>query len=173
MFAERRAALRADPRRMDSRAKSWFGQSFEHDADHCETHESGDGCCVTFKVASEPAIAADPGEGSFDDPSLWQDDEAMCVAAFDDLQGPAAGVGDHLGHLGPLIARISKDALDKGKPAPRRAQQLTSTIAILHVGRVDDYIQQKAERVDKDMALAARNLLASIEALWVKRRAPF
>jgi hypothetical protein len=33
----------------------------------------------------------------------------MCVRAFDDLQGPAAGVGDHLGHLGSLIARIGKD----------------------------------------------------------------
>jgi hypothetical protein len=158
---------------MDSRAESWFGQSFEHDADHCEAHESGDGSGVAFEVARQPAISADPREGPFNDPAFWQDDEAMCVAAFDDLQSPAAGVGDHLGHLRPLIARISKDALNKRKPAPRRAQQLTSTIAILHVGRVDDYIQQKAERVDEDMALAARNLLARIEALWVKRRAPF
>ena len=43
------------------------------------------------------------------------------VGAFNDLQGPAAGVGDRLGHLGRLITRISKDALDKRKPAPRRS----------------------------------------------------
>jgi len=97
----------------------------------------------------------------------------MRVAAFDDLQGPATGVGDHLRHLRPLIAGIGEDALDEGKPAPRRAEQFASAIAILHVGRVDDDGQQKAERVDEDMALAARNLLARIEALRVKRRAPF
>ena len=97
----------------------------------------------------------------------------MCIAAFDDLQGPAAGVGDHLRHLRPLIAGIGEDALDEWKPAPRRAQQFESAIAILHVGRVDDDVQQKAERVDEDMALAARNLLARIKALRIKRKAPF
>lgn len=97
----------------------------------------------------------------------------MCIAAFDDLQGPAAGVGDHLRHFRPLIAGIGEDALDEGKPASRRAEQFASAIAILHVGRVDDDGQQKAERVDEDMTLAARNLLARIKALRIKRRAPF
>jgi hypothetical protein len=122
---------------MDSSAKSWPGQSFEHEADHCEAHESGDGSGVAFEVTRQPAISADPGEGPFNDPAFWQDDEAMCVASFDDLQGPAAGVGNHLRHLRPLIASIGEDALDEWKPTPRRAEQLASTIAVLYVGRVD------------------------------------
>jgi hypothetical protein len=40
-------------------------------------------------------------------------------------------------------------------------------------GRADEHIQRKAERVDIDMAPAARNLPARIEAPGVKRRAPF
>ena len=38
---------------------------------------------------------------------------------------------------------------------------------------MDSHAQQQAERIDKDRALAARNLLARIKALRVKRRAPF
>jgi hypothetical protein len=56
----------------------------------------------------QPTISADPGEGPFNNPAFWQDDEAMCVAAFNDLQGPAAGVGDYLRHLRPLIAGIGE-----------------------------------------------------------------
>jgi len=39
----------------------------------------------------------------------------------DDLQAPAAGVGDHLRHLRPLIAGIGADALDETNAAPRGA----------------------------------------------------
>jgi hypothetical protein len=38
---------------------------------------------------------------------------------------------------------------------------------------MDDDIQEQAERVDKNMPLAARNLLARIEALCVEPSAPF
>ena len=97
----------------------------------------------------------------------------MRVAALDDLDRPAAGVGDDLGHLRSLIAGIGEDALDEGKRAARRAQQFAGTVAILDVGGMDDDAQQEAERVDEDMALAARDLLARIEALRVERSAPF
>jgi hypothetical protein len=38
---------------------------------------------------------------------------------------------------------------------------------------MDGDAQQEAERIDKDVALAARNLLARIEALWIENFAPF
>jgi hypothetical protein len=38
------------------------------------------------------------------------------------------------------------------------------TIAILHIGRMDDDVQQEAERIDEDVPLAARDLLARIVA---------
>ena len=40
---------------------------------------------VALEVARKPAIAADPGEGAFDDPSLRPYNEAMRIAALDDL----------------------------------------------------------------------------------------
>ncbi len=43
----------------------------------------------------------------------------------------------------------------------------------MHIGRMDDDVQEKAERVDKDMPLAARDFLARIKALRVERGAPF
>jgi hypothetical protein len=47
------------------------------------------------------------------------------------------------------------------------------TVAILQIGWMDDDVQRKAERVDREGPLAVRNLLARIEALRVKRAAPF
>ena len=152
---------------------AWAGQAAQHDADHGEAEEGGDGSSVTLEVAGQATVAADPGKGALDDPSLGQDDEAMGIAALNDLQGPAAGLGDELGHLWPLIPGIGKDAFDERKGSPRRAQQVARTIAILHVGRVDGDAQQEAKRIDEDVALATSDLLARIEALRVERGAPF
>ena len=38
---------------------------------------------------------------------------------------------------------------------------------------LDDHTQQEADRIDEDVALASLDLLARIEALRIKRRAPF
>jgi hypothetical protein len=69
---------------------------------------------------------------------------------------------------------ISEDKLDEGEDAacaPIEDEQ--SAVAILHSGRVDDDVQQQAERVDQDTAFAAGDLLGRIKALRVKRGAPF
>ena len=151
----------------------WAGQSSEHDADHGEAEEGGDGSGVALEVAGQAAVSADPGKGTLDDPAFGQDDEAMGIAALDDLQGPGAGLGDEFGHLRPLVAGIGKDAFDEGEGSPRGAQQVTRTIAVLHVGRVDGDAQQEAQRIDQDVALAAGDFLPRIKALRVERRAPF
>ena len=97
----------------------------------------------------------------------------MQLGAFDDLQLPGAGLGNDGGHLRPLIAAIGEDALDEGEQTAGPAQHQTRAVAILHVGRMDHDVQQEAERIDEDMPLAARDLLARIEALRVDRRPPF
>ena len=97
----------------------------------------------------------------------------MGIAALDDLQAPAAGLGDDFGHLRPLVAGICKDAFDERKGSPRRAQQVVRAVSILQIGRVDGDAQQEAKRIDEDVPLAAGDLLAGIEALRIERGAPF
>lgn len=148
-------------------------KSPEHDADHGEADEGGDGSGVAFEVARQTAVAADPGECALDNPSLGQNDEAVRVAAFDDLQCPATCIGDDPGHLWPLIAGIGEDTLDEGEQAPCRTEQVAGAVAILHVGGLNADAQQEAERINEDMSLAPGDLLARIETLRVKPRAPF
>ena len=85
----------------------------------------------------------------------------MQLIALDDLKCPGAGLGNGRGGLGSLVAGISEDALDEGKQAARASiEDKRRAIAILYIGGVDDDIQQEAERIDENMPLAARDLLA-------------
>lgn len=151
----------------------WARQSAQHDADHGEAEEGGDGSGVALEVAGQAAVAADPGEGALDDPALGQDDKAVGIAALDDLQAPGTGLGDDLGHLWPLVAGVGEDALDEREGSPRGAQHLARAVAVLHVGGVDRDAQQEAQRIDQDVALAAGDFLPRIKALRVERGAPF
>jgi hypothetical protein len=151
----------------------WSGQTPKHEADHSEAKEGGDGARVAFEVAREAAVAADPGEGALDDPTFREDEEAMEVRALDDFHPPRAGGRNGGLRLRPLITAVTVDQLDEGEQPARALQHGEDGIAILHIGRMDDDAQQQAERVDENMPLAARDLLARIETLRVERGAPF
>jgi hypothetical protein len=59
-----------------------------------------------------------------------------------------------------------EDALDEGEEAARALDEdKARAVAILHIGRMDDGVQQEAERVNEDMPLAACDLLAPVTAL--------
>ena len=117
---------------------------------------------------------ADPCERALDNPALGQNHEAMWLVAFDDLQLPATDLGNGCGRLGSLIASIGEDALDKGEQASGAPiEDQPGAVAILQISAMDDDVQEKAERVDKDMPLATRDFLARIKALRVERGTPF
>jgi len=150
------------------------GQASEHDADHGQSDEGSDGAGVALEIACQAAIAADPGQGSFDDPALGQYDEFVQLVALDDLEHPTAGVGCGLRGARSLIAGIGEDALDEGEEAAGAPiENQARPVAVLNVGGMNDDVQQEAERVDQDMALAPGDLLARIKPLRVKRAAPF
>ena len=128
---------------------------------------------MTFEVAGKPAVAADPCKGALDDPALGQDDETMKIGALDDLEFPGAGLGDGIGRPLALIPAIGKDALDEREQASRPAQQWNGSVAILDIAGSDEDVQQEAERVDENVALAAQRLLAGIVARRVERGPPF
>jgi hypothetical protein len=155
---------------------TWSGQAAKHDndADHGETYEGSDGASVAFEVAGEAAVAANPSEGSLDDPALGQDDELVQFGALDDLHDPTARPHGGLHHPRSLITSVGEDALDEGKEAACASiKHKPRPIAVLQVGGMDDDAQEEAERIDEDVPPAPRDLLARIETLRVKRGAPF
>src|SRR5258708_11718575 len=104
--------LRADSGSLDSGIRSYLGQASEHDTDHGEADEGNDGGGVSLEVASEPAIARDPGKGALDDPSLGQDDELVGFTPLDDFKLPSTGIGNDLCDPWPLIGGISEELGD-------------------------------------------------------------
>src|SRR5258708_33423716 len=102
---------------------SWAGQAAKHDADHRKAHEGYDGPSIALEIACQATVAADPGEGSLDDPALGQHDELVQFGALDDFDHPMARAGSGLRHACSLIARLGQDALDEGEEAAARAIQ--------------------------------------------------
>ena len=152
----------------------WSGQSPQHDSDHGEADECRDGAGVSLEVAREASVVADPSEGALDDPAVGQHDEAVQFVAFDDFYDPATRDGGGSRHARPLIAGIGEDALNEGKEAAcAMIENQPRPVAILHVGRMDNDVQEKAQRIDEDVPFAPRDLLARIKALRVECGAPF
>lgn len=98
----------------------------------------------------------------------------MQLFAVDDLKRPSARGCDRRGEGPRVVAGIGEDALDEGKEAAcAPVEDQPRAVAILHIGRMDNDVQQEADRVDEDVPLAARDLLTRIIALRVERRPPF
>ena len=153
---------------------TWPCQASEHDADHREPDEGGDGARISLEIARQAAIAANPGQGSFDDPALGQHDEFVQFVALDDLDHPTTGAGSRSRGAWSLVTGIGEDAFDEREQAAGAPiENQPRPVAVLKVGGMDDDVQQKTERIDQDVALAPGDLLARIIPLRVKRGAPF
>ncbi len=148
-------------------------KSPEHDADHSEANESDNRCGIAFEVTRQAAIAANPGECPFDNPSLGQHCEADAVGSLHDLQLPRSSAPNDERHLFAGIATISKDALDEWEQSSRPMQQQESAVTVLNIGRMNHNVQEETQRIDQDVPLAALNLLARVEARRIERRPPF
>jgi hypothetical protein len=80
---------------------TWACQASEHDAVHREPDKGGDSARISLEIARQAAIAADPGQGSFDDPALGQDYEFVQFVALDDLDHPVAAAAAVRATRGP------------------------------------------------------------------------
>jgi hypothetical protein len=129
---------------------------------------------MTLEVFGKAATAADPGERAFDDPAFGENDETMQLTTLDDLDGPSPGVDHGGGQLRSLVVGVGEDVLDEGEQAAGTTiKDQARAVAVLHIGGVDDDVQQEAERVDKNVPFAARDLLARVVALRIDRGPPF
>jgi hypothetical protein len=77
------------------------GKASEHDTDHGQPDEGSDGAGVALEIARQAAIAADPRQGTFDDPAPGQDDEFVQFITLDDLKHPTTGLAAARAARGP------------------------------------------------------------------------
>jgi hypothetical protein len=98
----------------------------------------------------------------------------MQFVALDDLEHPTTGAGSRSRGARSLIAGIGEDALDEGEEtAGAPIEDQPRSVAVLDIAGMNNDVEQKAERIDQDMALASGDLLARIKPLRVERAAPF
>ena len=128
---------------------------------------------VTLEVASQATIATDPCKRSLDNPSFGQHLEASSVRSLDDFQSPDTRAPHGQSHLASRVSAISKNSLDEREHSSRPAQQMEGTITVLNIGRMNDDVQQEAQRIDQDVPLATFDLLARVVARRIEPRPPF
>ena len=130
--------------------------------DHGDLNESFTGFRKFFIVLAKSTTTTEPSEGSFHDPTTWQNVEALdVVAAFDDLQYPAVRLLHPVNQLS-TVAAIRPNELQSRKLALCFFQDLLGTIAVLNIGRVNDHTQQQTDRIDQNMPFPSLYLFARI-----------
>src|ERR1700746_1719022 len=69
-----------------------------------------------LEIRCQAAVSIEPSEGSFDDPSPWQQLKAGRVSgAFDDLDSPVTEPGKGLMQTGAVVDAVGKEAAQPGK----------------------------------------------------------
>jgi len=98
-------------------------------------------------------------KGSLDDPPAWMNDKAGLISKFaDDLDADQCRHGNAGAGIGAASIRQPHEAV----PATRHLEHWHGTVAVLHVGGLDQQFQRAAIGVDHVMALAPFDLLAGI-----------
>src|SRR5258705_4325858 len=76
-----------------------------------------------LEVLGETAVAAEPGEGAFDDPAFGLGFEgADLLGTSDDLDRPPAELGDRVAKLVATVDAVGEDMLQLGKAASQRRE---------------------------------------------------
>ena len=122
----------------------------------------------------ETAVAAHPGERALDDPAARQHLEALGrVGTLDDLELPVSHAVEGVGKLLGIVAVVGPDQLQPREQRLELLEQIDGAVAILHIGRMHDGVQQEALRVGRDVAFDALDFLGRIEADRINPFPPF
>ena len=117
-----------------------------------------------FIVLAQPTTPTQPSKSAFYNPPTRQHVKPVAVRRpSDDLQQPATEGTSPMDQL-PSVAPIGPDQLEPRVPSHQFAQHQFGSVAVLDVRSVDDNRQKQAKRINYQMALAARDLLARIIA---------
>ena len=132
--------------------------------DHRHVNHCFAAFCQRLVVLAQTTIAAEPGKGSLDNPTLGQNLETGgIVAAFDDLQDPVAQFSGPLDQLAG-IPPIGPDQLEPRELPDQLGQHQFGPVAVLDIGRMHDEGQEQTHGVYDNVPLATLDLLAGIVA---------
>jgi len=114
---------------------------------------------MAFEISCEAAVDGQPSEGSLDDPAFGKNHEAPCmIGPLDDLDGSRRRFADHCAG----ITAVADDHLQERKARRQFVEQPSRTIAILDAGGMDIGLEEKAQNVGEDVALASLDLLTCV-----------
>ena len=127
-----------------------------------------------FPVLGQAAAAVEPADSPFDDPAFGQYYELPSIGALDDLDVdlPADEFQSPL-KFRPLIAAVGVEFEQKRIGSEQRTHQQHAAIAVLHIGSMDNGLEQQSLGVYQDVAFLALDLLAGIKTMPVDRTPPF
>lgn len=129
---------RADPRSRVSQANGWLGQVPEHEPNHGDADEGGNGTRMVLERSRESAVIVDPYQCALDDPGLGPDDQQIEPGAVGVLQRPGDGLGDSDVEPAVLMSCVARAPVDEGDEPPRETiVNECGTVAVLHIGGAD------------------------------------
>ena len=137
-------ARNSDPLRVHSESQSNITKRSRHESDGGELQEGEYVTGLIFEILGETAAPIEPGEGTLDEPTAGENDEALGdVRALDDLDLKLRHeFGDTLFEDGSLVAAIGEDFAQEWIQAKQSGNQQDPAVAILSIGRVDDRMHQ-------------------------------
>jgi hypothetical protein len=141
-----------------------MSEAVEHEADHGDGGHRLGHLGQLLVVLGEAAPSAEPAERPLDHPAARENDEAGGARdpPHDDQRQAEQETGEQGSQT--IVDAVGEHDL---KPAVQRLdlpQQLPGPVGVLDVGRVDDDPEQQPRAVDRDVALAAPDLLGRIVA---------
>ena len=141
-----------------------MSETVEHEADQGDGDHRLGHFGQLLVVLGQAALSPEPAERPLDHPAAREDDEAGGAREppHDDQRQAEQETGEQ-GSQAIVDAVGEHDP----KPAIQRLdlpQQVPGAVGILDVGRVDDDPEQQPRAIDRDMALAAPDLLGRIVA---------
>ena len=149
--------------------------AFAAETDGGEAQEGERLAIEAFPILGQSAAAAEPGQGAFDDPALWQSDEPFgLVRSLDDLDGDARENAFHRAlELRSLITAVGVELDQEREGAEQARHQQRPAVAVLDIGGMHDCVHQQALRIDKNVPLLALDLLACVVAGRIDAGPPF
>ena len=100
-------------------------------------------------VLREPSATVEPRNGTFDNPTAWENDKTFgVIRALDDFSFEVRqNFRQGLLEFQPLIATVGKQLFQERIHPEKGCKKQDATIAILDIGGMNDRVEQQTQRI--------------------------